>query len=271
MEQPGNMQAVIDAARKGFDLVTLAESGHYRIIYTPTHGVQTVDLEKYAKKPHRRRGAVTVFDSPGLNAIMAANADAGAITVYVNPDPAAPAIIAVMNGNGLSGPGFGDFRASIAFRVTPQWTKWKAIDGKLIPQADFVEFIEDNLPDIVDPDSATVMEIVSYLTATRTSNFKSGIRLSSGATQFQNEEDIQAQVGAAAQAVPDVFTLAVAPFFGVRPFKVAARFRFRMQDRKLLLGLKLQRVEDVIATCVADFETSIVLPEGAQMVYGIAP
>jgi uncharacterized protein YfdQ (DUF2303 family) len=266
-----NMQAVIDAARKGQDLVTLAKSDSYQIIYTPTHGVQTVSLEKHNAAPARKTGTVTVFDAESLNRLLADNAIDGATTIYVNPDADKPAIVAVINGNGSTGPGFGDFRVSMGFRATPQWTKWKAIDGKLLPQAEFAEFVEDNLADIATPDGATMMEIVTYLQATRTTDFRSGVKLGNGAVQLTNNEDVQASVGAGNIAVPDMFEIALSPVFGVAPFKVPARFRYRIEDRKLRMGFKLQRIEDVMATIIRDIEAEIVLPEGVAKIYGVAP
>lgn len=266
-----NMQAVIDAARKGQDPVTLAKGDHFQIVYTAERGVQTVDLQKHNAAPARKTGTLVVFDSESLNKMLQDNAVPGATTIYVNPDADKPAVVAVINGNGTAGPGFGDFRVSIGFRPTPQWTKWKAIDGELIPQADFAEFIEDNLADIATPDGATMLEIVTYLQATRSVDFKSGIKLSNGVVQLTNNESVDATVGAGNIAVPDVFEIALSPVFGVTPFKVPARFRFRIHERRLLLGFRLQRIEDVMATIIRDIEAEIVLPEGTAKVYGIAP
>lgn len=266
-----NMQAVIDAARKGHDLVTLASDTHYQMIYSPTHGVQTVSLEKHNAAPARKTGSVTVFEAESLNRLLVDNAVPGGTTIYINPDADKPAIVAVMNGNGLAGPGFADFRVSIGFRPTPQWAKWKAIDGRLLPQAEFAEFVEDNLADIATPDGATMMEIVTYLQATRSVDFRSGVKLSNGAVQLTNNESIEASVGAGNIAVPDVFEIALSPVFGVTPFKIPARFRYRIEDRKLKLGFKLQRIEDVMAQIIKDIESEIVLPDGVAKVYGIAP
>lgn len=266
-----NMQAVIDAARAGQAPVKLAEGHHYQIVYTTVHGLQTIDLEKHNAAPARKKGSVVVFEAESFNKILADNAIAGATTVYVNPDADKPAIVAVINGNGTAGPGFGDFKAYIGFRPTPQWTKWKAIDGRMLPQAEFAEFVEDNLADIATPDGATMMEIVTYLQATRSVDFKSGIKLGNGAVQLTNNESVDATVGSGNIAVPDVFEIALSPVFGVTPFKVPARFRYRIEDRRLKMGFKLQRIEDVMATIIADIEKEIVLPEGVAKVYGIAP
>lgn len=266
-----NVQAIIDAARKGMDPVVLASGTHAQIIYTPTLGVQTVDMDKLRDVPVRKRGSVTVFDAASLNKILADNAIVGATTIYVNPDADKPAIVAVLNGNGVTGPGFGDFRASISFRPTPQWEKWTRIDGKLLPQVEFAEFCEENLVDIASPDSATIMEIVTYLQATQSTEFKSGVRLDNGQIQFTNLENVEAKVGSGQVAVPSILKLALAPIFGVEPFEIPARFRYRIIDRKLVMGIKLQRVEDVMGTTIKDIEKELVLPEGVAKVYGIAP
>jgi uncharacterized protein YfdQ (DUF2303 family) len=266
-----NMQAIIDAARAGQAPVVLDKSDHHQVIYTAPHGVQTVATEQFAAKPFRKRGSVTVFDAESLNRLLVDNALGGATTIYINPDADKPAIVAVINGNGLAGPGFADFRVSIGFRSTPQWAKWKEIDGRLLPQATFAEFVEDNLPDIATPDGATMMEIVTYLQATRAVDFRSGIKLGSGAVQFTNNESIEASVGAGNIAVPDVFEIALSPVFGVAPFKIPARFRYRIEDRRLKLGFKLQRLEDVMVQIIKDIEAEIVLPEGVAKVYGLAP
>ena len=266
-----NIQAVIDTAQRALPAQVLDSTPHQKIVYTSDHGVQAIDLTKTQPAPFRKTGTVTVFEAESLNKLLVDNAVPGATTVYINPDAAKPAIVAVINGNGAAGPGFGDFRVSIGFRETPQWAKWKGIDGRLLPQADFAEFVEDNLADIATPDGATMMEIVTYLQATRSVEFRSGVKLSNGAVHLTNNEDIQAQVGAGNIAVPETFEIALSPIFGVQPFKVPARFRYRIEDRKLKMGFKLQRIEDVMAQIIKDIEAEIVLPEGVAKVYGIAP
>lgn len=267
-----NMQAVIDAARLGQAPVTLRGDDHFEIVAAPKDiEITTLDLNKFRATPFRKTGFVGLFDAASMNTFLAANAMPGATTIYVNPDAEKPAIVAVVNGNGADGPGHADFRASIMFRPTPQWTKWRGIDGKLLPQEAFAEFVEDNLGDIASPAGAEMMEICTYLQATRTADFKSGIKLSNGLVQFTNIENIQASVGSSNIAVPDTFTLGLAPVFGVAPFSITARFRYRIEDRKLKLGIKLQRIEDVMSAVVQEIETALVLPDGVVKVYGLAP
>lgn len=281
-----NMQAVIDAARTGAVATKLEGNGavsHFLIPGSDGGNIKTIDLESGQSIPLRKRGTVQVFDAASLNEILAANHDAGNITIYINRDVNTPSIVAVMNGNGELGAGWGDLRAEIVFRFTPQWLKWKAIDGKMLPQLTFAEFIEDNLGDIVTPTGADMLEIAQDLSAKRSADFKSNVRLADGRIQFQNVENMEAQVGPGQIAIPTSLTLGLAPVYGLPPFKIDARFRYRIEGGKLLLGIKLQRVEDIMSAVVNDMVVGtegtegrasvkgIDAPAGAVMVEGLAP
>lgn len=280
-----NMEAVIGAARQGVAATRLEIVGtkaHYMLPNVDGASIEVVDLETGLPAPVRKRGTVQVFDAASFNALLTAN-EGGNATIYVNRDVDAPAIVAVMNGNGDTGPGWGDFRVEILFRFTSQWKKWKAIDGKMMPQLAFAEFIEDNLGDVVSPVGAEMLEIAQYLSATRSVDFKSGIRLSDGTIQLTNIESTDAKVGAGQKAVPETISLGIAPVFGLPPFKIDARFRYRIEGGKLQLGIKLQRIEDIMAEVVNDMVVGtlasegrpavvgIEAPQGAVMVEGLAP
>lgn len=267
-----NMQAVIDAARQGAktDLV-LNEAGRLIVLVPGISGhpsrLETIDTEKLGAAPLRKRGTVEVFDAASFNKIMAENTD-GLVTVYINRDANKPAVVAVLNGHGSAGPGWADHRASIVFRPTPQWVKWTGIDGKFLSQADFANFIEDNLLDVRHPAAADMLEISQFLEITRTTNFKSVTRPKSGLTQFKNENN---DVQASSMAIPDMITLLLSPLFGIPPMEIQARFRYRLTEGVLKLGIKLQRVEEIMAQIMEEIAAEVVLPDRGVMVEGIAP
>ena len=276
MTDQTDMKAVIDAAVKGATPVNLASTTGVEHWYLP-HGkngvgeVVEINLEKGLNEPIRKRGTVVVFDAASFNQVIADNGDAGDIAIYCDRDPQKPSVVAVLNGHGKNGAGWGDFRAQIEFRRTPQWLKWRGLDGKMMPQAEFAEFIEDNLADIADPPGAKMLEIATYLQATRTVNFKSGVRLPSGQIQFLNMEDISAKVGAGHMAVPETFRLGIAPLFGLAAYQIPARFRYRIEDGKLKLGFKMQRVEDVMGKLIEEVIAKIERGANVSVLDGLPP
>jgi uncharacterized protein YfdQ (DUF2303 family) len=268
MAENSDMQAVIDAARLSEAPESFDRNGD--LVFVP-QTKSFVSLEQFASAPLRKRGSVTVFDAASLNMVIADNADAGNVVIYLDRDLVKPRIVAVLNDCGAKGAGWRDFRAEIAFRQTPQWQKWRGIDNKMMEQAEFANFIEDNLSDIASPAGATMLEIVTYLEATRTVNFKSAIRLSSGAIQFQNSEDVEAKVGAGKIEVPETFELGIAPFLGSPSYSVPTRFRYRIKDGKLMLGIKMQRIEDLMQKLIDDVVKKIEVATNVSMIEGVAP
>ena len=271
-----NVAAVIAAARESIPPVKLHTTAG-KELYFAVHGAggsgefYAHNTEAGASVPLRKRGLVTVFDAASFNMVLADNADAGNIVIYIDRNPIKPAVVAVMNGHGKAGAGWGDFRASIEFRPTPQWEKWRSIDGKMMSQAAFAEFVEDNIADIAEPAGARMLEIVTHLEATRTVNFKSAIRLSDRNIQFHNNEDTDAKVSAGKIDVPEMFVLALAPLQGLPLYRVGARFRYRIVDGKLTLGLKLQRVEDLMTAVLDDVVVKIEKGADISVIEGRAP
>lgn len=243
------------------------------LLFIPASGgkpSEVIDLEKIRQplQPRRKSGTVTVLSVDAFNLFVQQNKDAGNIVVYVDGNVEHLAIIAVLNDNGVKGPGHRDFRCSIAFRETVEWKKWKAIDGKMLEQAAFAEFIEENISDIHSPTGAQMLEIATYLQATRSVDFKSALNLSSGNVQFQNIESLDAKVGAGQVDIPNEFILGIAPIYGSKPFKVPARFRYRLVEGKLRLGFKLLRLEDVMSQIFDEAIKEVVTGDDIVMIWG---
>lgn len=274
-------QAIIDLARSSAKFETIAMVGKIQHVLVHGHGVHpssvhAVNLEFGLDQPLRKRGEVTVFDAAAFNQVIKDNSDAGCISIYFDRNPEAPAVVAILNGNGTGAsgvgePGWGDFRVKIEFRPTPQWTKWRNFDGKMLTQVAFAEFLEDNIDDIVEPSGAAMLEIASYLEIVRNVNFKSGIALSSGVVQFVHEQDDAAKVKANTFEVPKEFSIGVAPVFGLKHYRVPARFRYRLNDGKLTLGYKLQRIENVMGLVVEEVIAAVERGADISVLDGLPP
>lgn len=145
-------------------------------------------------------------------------------------------------------PGWQRHRLTLQVRETDEWKAWKARDGVMRGQQDFAEFIEDHVLDIVDPDGATMLELAQNFEATIGVEYVSAEVLSNSERKFVYKETVEGKAGRGGEIViPAVIQLGIAPFEGVEPYKVEARFRYRIdrQTGVLTLGYKLTRPDKI--------------------------
>jgi uncharacterized protein YfdQ (DUF2303 family) len=169
----------------------------------------------------------------------------------VYADESTLSLVAVLNDDHGGQPGWRDYRVRLALRRSPEWEAWRNVDrattdGRLLNQEAFAEFVEDHLPDIVDPTAADMLEIAQTFHATVSSNFRQGARLRDGRRQFNFEEDIDAKAGETGEMVlPGTVRLRVRLFVGGGPVETTARLRWRLREAKLTLGFKLDQADDL--------------------------
>lgn len=145
--------------------------------------------------------------------------------------------------------------ATLALKLSREWAEWATIDGKLLNQAAFAQFIEDHLSTIAAPDGGTLLDICQTLEARTDVQFKMQNILANGQRQFRWEEKTEARAGQKGDlAIPGELTLVLRPFQGSVPIAVLARFRYQIRDGQLSLGVKLvepdKAIEDAFAAIV---------------------
>lgn len=198
--------------------------------------------------PARVTGDVNVDDVDSLLAYIDRHGDDDA-TIWADADSGK--FRAVLNDHARRNAegeraGWGDHRAHLQLRTTPEWDFWMRLDGKLVEQDDFAEHIEDGQRELHSPDPATMLDIAQSFQATSGASFKKATRVQDGQVQLNYTEDVQAAAGAGGDiAIPATFQLAIAPYVGCPAYAVTARFRWRLRGAMLTLGYKLDRPEDV--------------------------
>lgn len=134
--------------------------------------------------------------------------------------------------------------ATLTLTVSREWTEWLHIDGKLIGQADFAQFIEDHLSTIAFPDAAVLVDICETLTGNTSVAWRRQTLGKNGQRQFSWEETVEAKAGVKGDlAIPTELTLVLRPFQGSDPVGIQARFRFQIRDGHLALGVRLAEPE----------------------------
>ena len=134
--------------------------------------------------------------------------------------------------------------ATLQLKTSREWVEWASIDGKLLDQVTFAEFIEDHLSTIADPDGAKLLDICQTLQVHTSAQFKQQSILANGQRVFRYEEDLEAKAGQKGDLqIPGTLTLALRPFQGSERVGITARFRFQVRDGVLRLGVKLAEPE----------------------------
>jgi uncharacterized protein YfdQ (DUF2303 family) len=201
-------------------------------------------LEEEQREPARKTGSYTVTD---VSSFVQALAKHGVTETEVWALDSTSSIRAVINAHAELTPGHQDHTITLQLQRTDDWKEWTDHDGKLHDQVAFAEFIEDHLPNFVDPTGADMLELAQTFQATTKVDFASSQRVKSGETQLLYSETGTASAGKKGQlAIPDTFTIALQPFDRGDTYKVQARFRYRITDGHLRLGYRLTRPKDVL-------------------------
>ncbi len=208
----------------------------------------TLPLERFADNPRRKRATVSVDDQASFADYVNQHKIPSVTALFGRVSESGGSFSGVIDYHeqGVSGANWGEHRVSLALTLTPEWRTWIARNGSALSQVDFAEMIEDNLPDIIAPPAADLLEVVQDLTAKKDVNFKSTARLDNGQVGLLYDEQIQTSKRDGQIDVPREFTISIAPFVGSAPVGITARLRFRINDGHLSFIYKLNQPHKVL-------------------------
>ena len=229
------------------DADEVTEDGPIAAVYRLPEGYTTevIDLEAWRAPlrpgPRRKRGAYQVTDVASFLAYFDKHAGPDAET-WVGDSQ----IVSVLDAHG-DDPRWEGHRLVLKLQHSPEWLRWVGVSGKWQGQQQFAEFLEDSAADVVSPDAATMLEVAQSLQATVKADFKSSFRTSDGQRGFRYEETTTAKAGSKGELeIPERLTLLLRVFLGQDPVQVSARFRYRLSDEGLRLGVVLDRVPELL-------------------------
>lgn len=210
------------------------------------------DLEKLLPAPTRIRQRLTLLDVPSFVDYVTRFASP-ATAIFCN-GPNGRTFQARFDYHTPESAAWGDHTATYSCPLTVEWGNWKEMDRKRLPQADFAQFIEDNVKDIVQneadknaPSAADMLEISRTLQAQKNITFRQGTRLDNGQVQLTYNEQIDGSAGATGQLnIPELFYIGIKPFLGGDAFLISARFRYRIAEGRLSMWYELVRPDKVL-------------------------
>ena len=212
-----------------------------------------LDLTKYDElrtRPRRVHGTATLHQPVSWLAYVARHAGPG---TEIYADVTENRVTAVLDGplgNDTPAqlrPAWGQHRAVLDLTPSDAWRAWLRVDGEWLTQETMAEHLEARTPDLVEPDAATMLEIAQTIKATTGVKFESRTVLHNGERQLRYVESIDGQAGQRGDlSIPQQITLRLQPWRGADlAVPVTARFRYRIADGRLALGVVLDRITEV--------------------------
>jgi uncharacterized protein YfdQ (DUF2303 family) len=147
-----------------------------------------------------------------------------------------------------------EFRAEFAIPPSREWTTWTAANRKHMSQLAFAEFLQENLPDVLRPDGAALLEMSLNFEAATSGAFVAAQRLQDGSHNlvWRAENNASGSV-----KLPEFVDLCIPVFENETPKEMTARLRYRVADGKLALWYELVRLHKVLEAAFRECWTRI--------------
>ena len=203
-------------------------------------GATIQSLEQFQVAPNRSRGHHVFVETSSLADYYTEHSAPGTM---VEANYKGGKIKVTLDGDAPAAPGFKDHTATFQAEVAPKLAAWLAISGKPLGQVAFGEFLEDRAVDVVQPDAATIMEMVMTFDATKKVSFKQSTRLSDGQRQFQYVEENETR---GAVTLPERITIRTPIYRGQEAQDVLFLLRYRIEDGSLRFTVSMHNKDEVM-------------------------
>lgn len=150
----------------------------------------------------------------------------------------------------VADPRHGDHVAKLSLMHSPEWQAWAGLNEKQMGQQAMAEFVEDNLPDIIEPDASVMLDAARGLHATTSATFRQATNLANGEASFTFDEQVMGSIKSSGASIPTEFKIALRPWLGCDRYPVDCRFRYRVRDGALALHYKALRLHVVLETAL---------------------
>lgn len=226
-----NTQAAIDAGKQiGEQVGRVVYEGHgvKRVAYPQDWHVADFSVE--TDRPFTKTGNRTLL-SPASFAEYVNRHKTADTVIYADPKNAVAH--AVLDDHGAE-PGHRRHVAVYRFPRSVEWEAWRGLHRKSQSQAAFIDFLEDRLPDIIEPTGADVLEICRDMQGRADVAWKSATNLQSGAVQLSYQEDVTAESSKAGKIdFPHKIKIKAEIFYKGGLVALDVRLRFRVNGGAL--------------------------------------
>lgn len=187
-------------------------------------------------------------------------------------------LIAVLDFDTRENPAWAAHEAQYYCPVSKEWEAWSGRNKRSAKQSEFLQFIEDNLPDIVQaevdgrmigPTAADMLEVARSIQARKNIEFKSATKLQDGTVQLTYNEDINGTARNGQMAIPEEFYIGIPVFKGGDRYLIKARLRYRIESGVLAMWYDLYRHDRAMDDAFRDLVGVVHAGTGIEPLMGI--
>lgn len=218
---------------------------HKDITITDKTAQRLIEAKRLDAGPVNPSGTITLLTPSSFGVCVLNNSDT---RTQVFADNETGDIVAVFDllengGEGLpSEPkrarGWGQFRAAINFRESRKLKEWRKT-LEWMSQADFANFIEDHLEDVLTPSGQELLSIATDLEASSSGGFKGKVNLDNGSVRFSYQDEVETTVD-----IPRNLTLGIPLFEHGDRYRLGARLRFIISGGSVKFKLLFTNLQD---------------------------
>jgi uncharacterized protein YfdQ (DUF2303 family) len=240
------------------------------VLLIATHGeVVPLDLARFGKHPRRTIRATDLHTLDAFARYVSVN-DEAAASIYA--DITQSRFVAVIDDDTVEHPGWRAHRATLDLRQHPMFKHWLSKSGSFLPQAQFLEHIDYGRSCVVDPDQATLREVVSHLRGSKNTTWESGTVARDGTVQLAYVETAAAQAKRGDAELPATIRLRLRPYLADETtIDIVADLRYRIEEGALHLGYVLLEVDIALEELFGRLTQLIEAATGKHVLAGTAP
>lgn len=205
------------------------------------------DLERFLPRPLRIKEAVTLHDTNSFIAYVN-NFKLPVSRIFF--DTVEEEFVAVLDYHEAETAGWCGHTAVFKPRRSVEFETWMGSNRKQFTQVDFARFLEENLPDVVEPNSAELLQVALTFEAKKSVEFASGVRLANGQIQFAYDEIVRGTAQKGTIEIPESFVLGIPIHVNGPAYRISVRLRWRLQEGKLVFWYEVVRphryIEDAL-------------------------
>lgn len=151
--------------------------------------------------------------------------------------------------------------------VSEEFRIWSALNGKWLSQDQFLQHLEENFSEIVNPAPTAILDLVRDFQAVKTTVFRQATNRGNGDRVFQYTEDSQVK---GEIVIPKKITLEMPIYRGEQPVRFDAFFRTKITDGGLMLQYEFHRIEPIKQAAFRLAVTRVAEAAGMVPLYGVA-